>query len=75
MYSKRVPIWVHGALITILVWLVVLYIILTYFTLAPEHQPLLVLVTAVILLICFGLVCYYWTQYGVIFGTQYKPDI
>lgn len=75
MYSRRVPLWVPGALFTILVWLFVLYIILNYFPIEPEHQPILVLVTAMILLICFGLVCYYWTQYGFIFGTQNKPDI
>ncbi|MFX1575765.1 MAG: hypothetical protein ACFFCF_01190 [Promethearchaeota archaeon] len=32
VYWKRVPVWVPGALITIIVWLVVLYIILTFFS-------------------------------------------
>ncbi|MFX0169550.1 MAG: hypothetical protein ACFE89_09395 [Candidatus Hodarchaeota archaeon] len=73
MYVKRVPLWVPGALITIIVWLVVLYIILTYFPIAPEQQPILVLVTGIIFLICSGSVLYYWTHR--LFGTRYNPDI
>ncbi len=73
MYWKRVPLWVPGALITIIVWLVLLYIILNYVPIAPEQQPILVLVTVMIFLICFGSVGYYWTQR--LFGTRYNPDV
>ncbi|MFX0078475.1 MAG: hypothetical protein ACFE8O_04485 [Candidatus Hermodarchaeota archaeon] len=75
MYSRRVPVWVPGALITILVWLFLLYIILNYFPIEPQQQPILVLATAIIFLICFGLVCYYRIRYGFIFGNLYKTDI
>jgi uncharacterized BrkB/YihY/UPF0761 family membrane protein len=73
MSWKRLPPWVPGALITIIVWLVVVYIILTYVPIAPEQQPIITIVTVMIFLICLGSVCYYWTH--VLFGTRYNPDI
>jgi hypothetical protein len=73
MYWKRVPVWVPGALIIIIIWFFVVYIILNYFPIAPEQQPILLLVTVMIFLICLGLVCYYWTQR--LFGTRYNPEI
>jgi len=73
MSWKRVPVWVPGAYITIIVWLFVLYIILNYVPIVPEQQPILVLVTVMILLIGFGSLLYYW--YHRLLGTRYNPDI
>ena len=73
MSWKRVPAWVPGALITILVWLFVLYIILNYFPIEPEQQPILVFVTVSLFLICLGSVLYYFLQ--TLFGTRYNPEI
>ncbi len=73
MSWKRVPAWVPCTYITILVWLFVLYIILNYFPIEPEQQPILVLVTVMILLIGSGSLLYYYHQR--LFGTRYNPDI
>ncbi len=73
MSWKRVPVWVPGVYITIFVWLFVLYFILKYVPIVPEQQPILVLVTVMILLIGFGSLLYYWHQR--LFGTRYDPEI
>ena len=72
MSWKRVPAWVPGTYITIIVWLFVLYLILKYVPITPEQQPILVLVTVMILLIGFGSLLYYWHQR--LFGTRYDPE-
>ncbi|MFW9983585.1 MAG: hypothetical protein ACFFCB_02520 [Candidatus Odinarchaeota archaeon] len=73
MSWKRVPAWVPAAYTTIITWLVVLYFILKYVPITPEQQPILVLVTVMILLIGSGSLLYYYHQR--LFGTRYNPDI
>ena len=75
MGSKGPAIWVLGAIITMVVWTIVLLFIFNFTPTDSHNHFILVLVTSIILGICLGLVFYYYIRDRKrILATQNKLD-